>query len=70
MEIIEHGKLMQNSTEKIFTCDTCDCKFKANMSEYNVIADDRLTTYYCECPECKNIAHIHTIGNWYTLKTF
>ena len=56
MQILERGKhkmvCLKRLTVKVFICSHCECKFKANESEYKTEADENLVVHWCKCPDC------------------
>jgi hypothetical protein len=60
MKIIEHGNPEMQKSTKTFVCPACGCKFIANKNEYktsHLYNGEYISSSYCECPECDNIAY-------------
>lgn len=56
MQILEHGDPAKFNPTVMFKCSNCECKFKADRTEYGKKVIWGVDLYYCDCPECGEVA--------------
>lgn len=63
MEIIRTGMVENVRKPRVFVCQKCGCKFRADNTEYKEASQIELfydgITRKCKCPCCGNMAYQH-----------